>query len=238
MSTGTIVIADDEARQRATLARALEAGGHRVLTVGSGEEAVAATLREPVDIVITDLRMPGLSGLEVVQRIREAQPDVATVVVTAFGTVASAVQAMKAGAADFLMKPIELDSLELVVGRLLDRRDLVRENRALRRKLETASGAAGLLGNSIALQEVLARAARVADTDATVLIRGESGTGKELLARSIHTLSRRAEGPFVAINCAALPETLLESELFGYEKGAFGGHHHAGRIGRPTAARS
>ncbi len=233
---GTIVVADDETRQRETLARALRASGHTVVTAAGGVEAVAAIREQAVDLVLTDLRMPDLSGLEVVRQVKALQPEVAVVVVTAFGSVADAVTAMKAGAADYLTKPVDLDELDLVVARILDRNALVRENRFLRRRLEEANQGFRLLGRAPALQEVLARAARAAETDAVVLIRGESGTGKELLARSIHALSRRAEGPFAAVNCAALPETLLESELFGHEKGAFTGAD-ARRVGRVERAR-
>jgi DNA-binding NtrC family response regulator len=232
VKTGTIVVADDEQRQRETLMSVLRSNGHTVLAARGGREAVAAVREHPVDIVLTDLRMPDLDGLGVVREVKALQPEVAVVVMTAFGSIAGAVEAMKAGAADFLTKPVDLDALDVVVARVLERRDLMRENRSLRRRLESSTAGFRLLGRSAALQDVLARAARAAETDATVLVRGESGTGKELLARSIHALSRRAEAPFVALNCAALPETLLESELFGHEKGAFTGAvaRHRGRV--------
>jgi DNA-binding NtrC family response regulator len=232
MNPAVIVVADDEALQRETLAGVLTEFGHRVVQASDGEAAVEAVDREAVDLVITDLRMPGISGLYVVKRVKALQPDVAVVVLTAFGTVEGAVEAMKAGAADYLTKPLDLDELELVVDRALEKQQLVRENRELRRRLEESTEGFRMTGRSAALREVLALGSRVAETDATVLVLGESGTGKELLARSIHALSRRSTKPFLAINCAALPETLLESELFGHERGAFTGAErlHRGRV--------
>ncbi len=232
MFDGVIVVADDEKVQRETVASVLRELGHTVHEAAGGEQALALVADHTVDLVITDLRMPDLSGLDVVRRVKQMQPDVEVVVVTAFGSVEGAVEAMRAGAADFLTKPVDLDHLELLVRRLLSHRDLVRENRALRRRLQESRREVRLLGDSPAMHEVLARASRAAETDATVLILGESGTGKELLARTIHDLSSRAEGPFVAVNCAALPETLLESELFGHVRGAFTGadRDHRGRI--------
>jgi DNA-binding NtrC family response regulator len=218
-----ILAVDDEATQRDALAQILEQWGHEVFTAPDAASARAVLADRPVDLILTDLRMPGGSGQDLLEEIRDERPDVDVVVMTAFGTVENAVTAMKAGAADFVTKPLDLDQLALVVGRVLGRRRLLHENRELRRRLIEGATGTRLLGSSRAMAEVLARAGLAAETDATVLIQGESGTGKELLARSVHDLSPRAAGPFVAVNCAALPETLLASELFGHLRGAFTG---------------
>jgi DNA-binding NtrC family response regulator len=235
MIPGTILVVDDEKNQRQTLAGILGKWGHQVHQAATAEEALGMLDGQPVDLILTDLRMPGMSGVELLEKAVLLRPDVAVIVMTAFGTIEGAVEAMRKGAKNFLTKPIDLDQLEVYVQQTLGMRRLEKENRNLRRRLEETTAGFRLIGNSPALAGVLARAGRAAETDATVLIQGESGTGKELLARSIHDLSHRSDGPFVAVNCAALPESLLESELFGHTRGSFTGADKD-RLGRVQTA--
>jgi two-component system NtrC family response regulator len=218
-----ILVVDDEEPQRRVLAGFLKKRGYGVEAVGDADEALRIVSSRAVDLVLTDLRMPGRSGAELVDAVRGVNPEVPVVVMTAYGTVASAVDAMKRGAADYLAKPVDLDELEVLVTRTLERRALVSENRALREQLESRHRLAGLETANAGMQEAINVAARAAGSRATILIQGESGTGKELLARAIHYASPRRRAPLVAVNVAALPETLLESELFGHERGAFTG---------------
>jgi len=213
-----ILIADDEPKLGRLLAEALEADGHAVARAGGGREALAQLAGGGVDVVVTDLRMPDVDGLAVLRaaRARPEPPDV--VLMTAHASAESAVEAMKAGAADYVTKPFAMDELRLRVRRLAAQRDAQRRGDALLARLTPA-----LVAESAAMQAVLAAARQVAPTDATVLLLGESGTGKSQLARYVHYQGRRAAGPLVEVHCAALPETLLEGELFGHEKGAFTG---------------
>ncbi|MFP2962490.1 sigma-54-dependent transcriptional regulator [Myxococcus sp. 1LA] len=215
-----ILVADDEEGVRSFLAEALEYEGHSVTTAADGEEAAKLMARQGVDLLLTDLRMPRMDGLTLLRRVREEQPDVEVVVLTAVGTVESAVAAMKAGAFDYLLKPVGSPAeLRLTVARALERRALLNWKTEARQ----SAGEVELSWGAPAMAPVVEALRKVAPTQATVLLVGESGTGKEVTARALHQWSERADGPFVAVNCAALTETLLESELFGHEKGAFTG---------------
>ncbi|MGH9467891.1 MAG: sigma-54-dependent transcriptional regulator [Terriglobales bacterium] len=219
----TLLIVDDEAKMLRLLELQLGAAGHQVVTATSAEDGLQKLREHSVDLVVTDLRLPGMDGLAFLQAIKREAAELPVVVMTAHGTVETAVEAMKAGAADYVLKPFPLEELQLVVAKELGIEHLRRENASLREALGERYAFPNLIGSSARMQEVLALVARVAPTNSTVLLGGESGVGKDRIARALHQNSRRAQGPFLKINCAAIPENLLESELFGYEKGAFTG---------------
>jgi DNA-binding NtrC family response regulator len=231
MNKRILVVDDDESLRRVTQVQ-LEQAGYTTTTAADGYEALTILQKSPPDLVITDLKMPGMSGLELLRRIRADYPEMLVVMLTAFGTIESAVEAMKAGAYDYITKPVHSDELELVAQRSLEHRRLVEENHTLRSSLDAKYGFENIIGRSDSLLYVLDLAARAAQTDATVLIHGETGTGKELLAKAVHYNSKRREKPFVTINCGAIPKDLLESELFGHVKGSFTGAvaHRRGKV--------
>ncbi|WP_224362567.1 sigma-54-dependent transcriptional regulator [Hyalangium versicolor] len=218
---GRILIVEDEREMRAMLEKGLSRRGFEPRACETADEALALVVAEDFDTVLTDLRMPGMSGLALCERIVLNRPDIPVVVVTAFGSMETAVAAIRAGAYDFITKPVDLDALVLVLERAVQHRALREEVRRLRQALGQEGDTGGLVGQSPALRQAYTLIDRVADVDTTVLITGESGTGKEVAARALHTRGRRKTGTFVAINCAAMPEQLLESELFGHVKGAF-----------------
>ncbi len=220
---GHILVVDDEPSMRTTLSILLRREGYQVSQAGDGAEALEMVAQGGYDMVLTDLRMEGVDGMELLRQVKAANPQAEVLIFTAYGTVASAVEAMKLGAYDYIGKPFDEEELLLKVARALERTALVREVQDLREELKGQQGRRGIIAKSSQMREVLATVAQVAPTDATVLIEGESGTGKEIVARAIYQGGTRRNRPFIPINCSAFPETLLESELFGYEKGAFTG---------------
>ena len=227
-----IVVIDDEVNAAAALEALLEQDGYDVERAPDGRAGLQLLERHDPDVVLTDLRMPGMDGLELLGRIKELRPDAMVIVMTAYGTVKTAVQAMRLGAEDYLAKPINVEELEVVVEKALERKQLLTETRALRERLEHKYRLDNLVGESPAMQSVFKTIRQVGGSSASVLLLGESGTGKELIAQALHQSSPRRRKPFVRVHCAALPETLLESELFGHEKGSFTGavHTRAGRF--------
>ncbi|TKS64323.1 MAG: acetoacetate metabolism regulatory protein AtoC [Nitrospira sp.] len=218
-----ILVVDDEINIRGALVTMLEKKGHQVRGVATAEEGLAQLEAAPAELVITDLRMPGIGGMEFLCRLKDAWPDTEVVVMTAYGSIDTAVEAMRLGAYDYLTKPIDRERFPIVVDKALDRHALTTENKQLRDRLETRTRFDQMVGESEPMQRVYSLVEMVADSDVTVLLTGESGTGKELISRAIHHKSPRADGPFITLNCGALPDNLFESELFGYEKGAFTG---------------
>jgi DNA-binding NtrC family response regulator len=218
-----VLVVDDEAGMRKSLAIMLRREGYAVTEAAGGKEAVDQLGREVFDLVVADLNMEDLSGLDVLRHVRQTSPDVEVILMTGYGTIESAVEAMKLGAYDFITKPFQSEEILLRVRNAADKRQLRQEVHRLRAEVQKASGLDRIIGVSEPIRRLLANVPRVGQTDSTVLITGESGTGKELIARAIHAMSRRAQGPFVSVSCAALPEQLLENELFGHVRGAFTG---------------
>lgn len=217
-----ILVVDDEVRMQRIFEINLTPK-YEVLTCGDGEEALGMVKARDITLMITDLKMPRMNGMTLLKEVRRIQPELPVIITTAYGTVEGAVQAMKEGAVDYILKPIKMDEMELLIEKTLSLCRLKDENRDLRQELKTIYGPKNIVGNHPAMQKVIQLIQQVAGTKATVLIQGESGTGKELVARAIHYESDRSSKPFVVINCAAIPSSLLESELFGHEKGAFTG---------------
>jgi two-component system, NtrC family, response regulator PilR len=217
------LVVDDEQSMREFLSIALRRAGHEVVVAQSAEDGIRELEHAAFDLVITDLKLPGKSGLELLDDVKAHSPEIPVIVVTAYATPETAISAMKRGAYDYLTKPFKVDEIGLVIARALEKRQLVRDNALLREQIAGRHGLDRLIGRSPVMQQVFELCRKVAPTRANVLVLGDSGTGKELVARAVHHLSPRAKAPLVAIHCAAIPETLLESELFGHVKGAFTG---------------
>lgn len=223
MKDYSILIIDDEEAQRNVLKGYLEKKGFKIFSASSGNEGVRSAKANLIDIVLSDYKMPDITGLEVLEQVKKINPEISLIILTAYGTIENAVKAMKLGAFDYISKPVDLDELDLLLERIIENKNLKSEIELLKNQLKEKFKIDSFISNSPKMEEVLSIASRAADSKATVLITGESGTGKEVLAKSIHFASSRKDKPFIAVNIPALPETLLESELFGHERGAFTG---------------
>ena len=230
-----ILVIDDDESLRRVLEYNLAQEGYAVLTAASGEQGLELLKKEGADLVLTDVRMSGMNGLQVMEEVRKLDAKIQVIILTAFGTIETAVEAMKAGAFHYISKPFNRDELKLTIRKALELEALQRENVVLRQALKSRNDLDSIVADSPGMRQIVEMIRRVAPTETTVLILGESGTGKELVARAIHGLSPRSRGPFVAVNCAAIPENLLESELFGHVKGAFTGAIRD-RVGKFAAA--
>jgi DNA-binding NtrC family response regulator len=219
----SILVIDDKESMRQMLAKTLESEGYEVDVARDGEVGLDKAKEKRFDLVLTDLKLPNMDGLRVLSSFKELDPEISVIVMTAYGTIETAVQAIKQGAFDFLTKPFDVDHLNVLIQRALENRRLLAENVLLREELAQSLGFTEIIGKSEKMKEVTRLVKKVAPSDTTVLLLGESGTGKELFARAIHSLSLRGNGPYVAINCAAIPRELLENELFGSERGAYTG---------------
>jgi DNA-binding NtrC family response regulator len=222
-TSARILVVDDEEQMRDLLAKVLERNDYEVSVVSDGAAALASLEREPVDLVLTDVRMPGIDGMEALRAIKELNPEIVVIIMTAFGSIDQAVQAVKDGAYDYINKPFKIDELLLTIQKALEDRRLRQEVTTLRQEVHTRYQFDRLIGKSRPMQEIFTLIEQVAASRSTVMISGKSGTGKELVAKAVHYNSPRAAKAFVAVNCAAIPAELLESELFGHEKGAFTG---------------
>lgn len=224
MKIEKILIVDDELLVRNFLSETLKRSGMEVATAENGRKALQILKESTFDLVITDMKMPDLTGIDILRKVKESSPGTLVVVITAFGSIENAVAAMRLGAFDYLLKPFSPDTIEAMIEKAQDHRSLVEENDYLRQHISTGGHQSfQVIGESPAMQKILSDVAQVAKSNASVFITGESGTGKEVIARAIHTQSQRAQKPFIKVNCAAVPDTLIESEFFGHEKGAFTG---------------
>jgi two-component system NtrC family response regulator len=227
----TILVVDDESNYLTVMEALLSDAGYEVLTAPSAPEALGVASAADLDLVLTDMKMPKMSGIELMDQLRRLYPELPVIIMTAFGTVGKAVEAMKKGAFDYIEKPFKNEEILLTIAKALEHRHLLLQNRLISQEMELKYGFPNIVGDSQAIKDILALVQRVAPVKTTILVTGESGTGKELIVRAIHQVSPRSKKPFISVNCAALPETLLESELFGHEKGAFT-HAVAMRKGR------
>ena len=218
-----ILIVDDEQSYRQLLSLVFEAEGNKIRTAMNGRQALEMLQAEPADVIISDVKMPDMDGIEMLRAVRETQPDLGVILMTAFASVDTAREAFKLGADDFIQKPFDVEELKLIVKKTLEKQALIDENRAFKRAQRERGSIKNIVGTSAKMNAIFQMIETVAEVQSTVLLTGESGTGKELVARAIHDLSPRAEKPFISINCGAFTETLLESELFGYMKGSFTG---------------